>query len=420
MADENYTAAETRINADTVRITHTFMAPPIPAETPLTSLWVRFGAVNSTAPVRFRVETDAAGAPSGTLAWPGATGVCASPPAYSGAGFTFDSPGRPVPGQLCHVVLSRDGAGVIDLFVARSKSDVTALPAVLRSGNSGASWASYAGPLAIIGGTATGSEFLFGSNIAGVSNTSFSSASSPNEYGLRIASLPSKIRAIGVQARAYISDGGSAVARLYHPGGVVTSDPLHGTALPEYPDIPTVNLTFSDPVELDSGDEIRVTLHATAGTVSVNQSYGGLSTAYGAFAGIQATSRSYSGGAGSWTDSFGWQQAISLLIDQIDDGAGDGVYPDVSHVLTGVEYGPGADDLTGELVLPPVGTVRAGTAYGPESGLVGTLGLPAEADVRIGVHFGANANEFEGNLESGGGGSGSVVFHPGMNGGFNG
>jgi len=59
---------------------------------------------------------------------------------------------------------------------------------------------------------------------------------------------------------------------------------------------------------------------------------------------------------------------------------------------------------------PSVGEVIDTAVYGPASGTAGTFAIPAEADVKDGVFYGAAGTEFEGELVAGGGGGGVPVI----------
>lgn len=108
------------------------------------------------------------------------------------------------------------------------------------------------------------------------------------------------------------------------------------------------------------------------------------------------------------------------------------VYPDEDDVRDAVVYGPTGSDYTGNIVLPAVGDVRNGVKYGangteytgtytptgypieddvrdgvdygPSSEYDGDLVLPAEADVKAGVKYGADGTEYTGTYSGGGGG----------------
>jgi hypothetical protein len=90
--------------------------------------------------------------------------------------------------------------------------------------------------------------------------------------------------------------------------------------------------------------------------------------------------------------------------------AEDAVFPAVNEVLDGVFYGINGNNLEGTVVIgggsgyPAVGDVRDAVIYGASNEFIGTLVLPAEADVESGVDYGAGGTEFTGTLVAGGGG----------------
>jgi len=82
--------------------------------------------------------------------------------------------------------------------------------------------------------------------------------------------------------------------------------------------------------------------------------------------------------------------------------------PAPSNVLAGVQYGNDGTEFMGSLAggtgYPAEGDVQEGVVFGSGSEYTGDFRVPDEADVRLGVDYGANATEFEGELTGGGGG----------------
>jgi hypothetical protein len=78
-------------------------------------------------------------------------------------------------------------------------------------------------------------------------------------------------------------------------------------------------------------------------------------------------------------------------------GGENNTYPPIADVLdTADPYGPVADPITGIYHAPSVGEVIDTAVFGPSSGTSGTFAVPAEADVKDGVGYGADGIEFEG------------------------
>lgn len=97
--------------------------------------------------------------------------------------------------------------------------------------------------------------------------------------------------------------------------------------------------------------------------------------------------------------SSGDNQNLMLKTDTTMTGA-------VAHILSESNTEPGRMEVNipgGG--YPPVGDVDSGVVFGPSGQYIGTLVQPVEADVKLGVDYGADGTEFEGTYEAGGGGN---------------
>jgi hypothetical protein len=120
------------------------------------------------------------------------------------------------------------------------------------------------------------------------------------------------------------------------------------------------------------------------------------------------------GAASEFTGSLDLPNINKVRAGVVFDGGtkmGNSVQPPENKVEDGTGYGSlgteftGALDIGGNITVPNPSDVRFGTIYGTSNNTTGVLQLPQEAQVLLGVGYGANGIEYEGQLTEVPGGS---------------
>lgn len=198
----------------------------------------------------------------------------------------------------------------------------------------------------------------------------------PDERGNKFV-FPMAVRISGFTMRTAVATG-NMVVKLYDASdnvlATITVDNNNISATTDA----VFSYLFSSSIEVAANVVVRLTVQSDSAstifcrdtTFSSTDDVKGIT---GAVTVVSTTRKS----AGVWTDSALVLTWLGVLIDGLDLA----VYPSVNDVENGVVFGGGT----------------------------GTLVVPAEADVKQGVDYGANGTEFEGEFAGGGGSGGRII-----------
>ena len=323
----------------------------------LTTIYWRAGTITSAPVLDVRVETVSNGRPSGTLWAANTNGSCTPSGANTWQTVTLTSAASLTPGdQFAIVFVYSSGTANFQFTVASTVllvNPMAHIPVILQD-TGGGTWGAptTVAPLCMFVefGTA-GVRYL--PNLCpidlSITLTAFNSGSAADEYALKVVP-PFKCRVIGIRAwLANIAAGANFTVSLWPSSSTTDSDALGQCAFDGDMAISTSQDgavdSFFDPVTLTAGNTYYLGVRAdTANNLSVPRipTPSGITDSMKALPPQDASFTEYSrawsaGSAGSWTQAANNYIPFSLLIDQLDDGAGGGggAGP-LSRVFTGM------------------------------------------------------------------------------------
>lgn len=318
----------------------------------IAKVFFRTNTVTTGDTVKIEIQSVTNGRPSGTIIAAGASGTVAIADTDDNRwlSVTIGTPYTFSIGQDFAIVLTHDSGATPNLQLAIASGEITGwvgglYPSTLQDTGAG-SWSALAGTKlewVVEMTTAAGAVTFPGLiplNGAGTI-TAFNSGSNPNERALKLVA-PAKMRVIGLSLALFNNAVGSDVTfsiwdSTDNPGAGPT--PLAQTSLDgDYPYSATadgvVHVFFAAPLTLTAGSTYYIGVKpTTANNIGLMElsaaGTGASSTGIRAF-GIGtvtahlSTRQWVSTDPGAWTDTTTTLPAISLIVDQIDDGASAG------------------------------------------------------------------------------------------------
>lgn len=309
----------------------------------LTKVHFRTGTVTTGAVLDVRIETVSNGVPTGTLFGTNTNGSVTVADGDDGVWKTAtltSAASLSAGDQFAIVIVYTSGSpSIAFLSVGLAGAQAARIPVVLQD-TGGGTWAALTSTwLAFAEFGTAGPQYLprLAPMDGSTTITAFNNSSTPDEYALKI--VPAfKARVVGL--RSYIFNpaaGGDFTVSLWPGTSSVDGDALGQESIDGDMGQSTsqdgaVDVFFASPVTLTAGSTYYIGLRAdTANNVSV----GRISTPSGITGSQKAlllnstshveASRSWTAGsAGAWTEDANKFIPFSLIIDQIDDGAGGG------------------------------------------------------------------------------------------------
>lgn len=316
----------------------------MPVADTLDKVYFRTGTVTTGTTVEVRIESLSNGRPSGSLIAAGASVTVEIADANDNAWKTaaIGTPPTLAAGAEFAVVIKYSSGSTPNLQFTAAEAELHGLyghsPACLQDTGAG-TWANAAGQWNwIIEGGSSGVLHLPGLLPADGSGTlqAFNSGSSPDEYALKFVA-PFKARCVGLSAALFnIAAGADFTLSLWPASSSVDGDALGQAARDGDLALSTTQdgyvSAFFAPVTLVAGTTYYAGIRAdTANNLSAGllPAPSGITNAMRGFPlganTAHLSTRAWSAGsAGAWTDTTTTLPLISLLLDQLDDGAGGG------------------------------------------------------------------------------------------------